>query len=196
MLYAAHHGWARAGEKKDEQNHSRLFVSMEMSTLAIQQRLAALHTHVSATHVKQAALSSVAFKKVKLALTEVKGFAYPFWVVDGNLAVTVEDIWMIARQLNPGAIFVDGGYLLKHPTERDRYRRVAENAELIKQELAKLAPTVVSWQFAKSAGEEERQEGREAWARGYRLHRCDRADLIDRARRCCRRRAWRRCRSG
>ena len=83
----------------------------------------------------------------------------PFYVVDGNLAATVEDIWALARQLKPDAIFIDGAYLVKHPKERDRYRRVAENAELMKSELAALAPTVCSWQFAKSAAKKNKKQG-------------------------------------
>lgn len=46
-------------------------------------------------------------------------------------------------------------------TERDRFRRVAENADLIKQELASIAPTVVSWQFARSASKKNAKKGEE-----------------------------------
>ena len=45
----------------------------------------------------------------------------------------------------------DGAYLLTHPTERDRFKRVAENASLIKQHICDLAPTACSWQFARPA---------------------------------------------
>src|SRR5690606_31827432 len=119
--------------------------------LSIQQRLAALQAHIPAGQLKHATLSSHNLGKLKTGLTTIKGYHAPFYVVDGNLAATVEDIWMMARQLKPAAIFLDGAYLVKHPTERDRYRRVAENAELIKSELAALAPVVCSWQFARTA---------------------------------------------
>jgi hypothetical protein len=36
-----------------------------------------------------------------------------------------------------------------HPTERDMYKRVAENATLIKKRICDLAPTICSWQFAR-----------------------------------------------
>jgi len=72
-------------------------------------------------------------------------------VVDGAFAATVDEIAALARQFRPDSIWIDGAYLLKHPTERDRYRRVAENAEAIKQRLAPIAPTVCSWQFAKQS---------------------------------------------
>jgi hypothetical protein len=64
---------------------------------------------------------------------------------------------MLARQLAPEAIYVDGGYLLKHPRERDRYKRVAENADLIKQSLSDLAPVACSWQFARAAAKKSKK---------------------------------------
>jgi len=160
LLYGALHGWKKAGEeavqgKTPEHDQSRMFVSMEMDVLSIQQRLAALQTSLPAAQLKHATLSTANLSKLKKGLTEIKGYPFPFYVVDGNLAATVEDIWMMARQLKPAAIFIDGAYLVKHPTERDRYRRVAENAELIKSELAALAPVVCSWQFARTAAKKQ-----------------------------------------
>jgi replicative DNA helicase len=154
MLYSAMHGWRKANEQYLQtgelpEGSSRMFVSMEMDRLPIQQRMAAMQASIPMDHVKHAALSTVGFKKLKDGLVNVAKYGAPFWVVDGNLTATVEDIYMLARQLKPGAIFIDGGYLLKHPTEKDRYRRVAENADLAKKELASLVPTVCSWQFAR-----------------------------------------------
>jgi replicative DNA helicase len=165
MLYAAHFGWNKAGmeqlQNPDDEtpDQSRMFVSMEMTVLAIAQRLAAMQAHVSSTKLKHAALGTTSKLKMKEALTVIQGFGAPFYVVDGNLAATVEDIWMLARQLKPAAIFIDGGYLVKHPSERDRFRRVAENSNLIKQNLAPIAPTAVSWQFAKTAAKKDKKKG-------------------------------------
>ena len=159
MLFGAHHGWSTMGKKVDpDHDQSRMFVSMEMSILPIQQRLAALQMHLPMTQLQQAALSSKNLKKLKDGLVEIKGYGAPFYVVDGNLTATVEDIWMMARQLNPAAIFVDGAYLVKHPKERDRYKRVAENADLIKKELAAIAPVCCSWQFARSAADKNQKK--------------------------------------
>jgi hypothetical protein len=58
-------------------------------------------------------------------------------------------------------VIIDGAYLLTHPTERDRFKRVAENASLIKQQICDLAPTICSWQFARPSktqkGEKKKQ---------------------------------------
>jgi hypothetical protein len=38
-----------------------------------------------------------------------------------------------------------------HPTERDRFKRVAENVDLLKKLVAKQCPTFASWQFSRDA---------------------------------------------
>lgn len=159
LLYAAMHGWMEQGTKPPgEFPQSRLFVSMEMNIDAVFDRMAAMVAHIPFGHLKKAALSTTNYIKLKDGLTLVKGFTSNFWVIDGNLAATVDDIYALAKQLSPGAIFIDGGYLLKHPTEKDRYRRVAENSDLIKSMLAPLAPTAVSWQFAKTASKKKKEK--------------------------------------
>jgi replicative DNA helicase len=148
MLYSAHHSWSK-------QQAIPLFVSMEMKPLPIKQRLAAMQAKVPALKLKNAELSTTYLTKFKQSMIEVKGAGVPFWIVDGNLAATVEDIWMLARQLKPDSIWVDGGYLVKHPRERDRWKRVAENAELMKSELSDLCPLIASWQFAKTGAKKK-----------------------------------------
>ena len=145
LLYGAYHGWWQHGA-------CQLFVSNEMPQLEVHQRLAALHAQVPAKKLFTASLTTPLLTKLKAGLTEIKSAKAPFWIVEGNFAAKVEDVWALARQLKPDGIWIDGGYLMEHPTEKDRYRRVAENAELNKKELSPLAPVVVSWQFAKSQG--------------------------------------------
>ena len=160
MLFGAHHGWNKAAKIVDPiHDQSRLFVSMEMSIIAIEQRLAAMQTHVPGMDLKHGKLTTPALAKMKSGLLEIKDYGAPFYVVDGNLTSTVADIHMMALQLKPAAIFIDGAYLVQHPTERDRYRRVAENCDLIKKLLCPLAPTVASWQFAKSAAKKAGKKG-------------------------------------
>jgi replicative DNA helicase len=172
MLYAAHHGWDLAGKaellakKKGIEctvpPQSRMFVSMEMSPVAITQRLAAMQSHQDAFKVKNAALPKHYKQKLMDSLLEIQSYPAPFYVVDGNLAATVEDIYTLARQLHPDAIFIDGAYLVRHPHERDRFRRVAENCDLIKRELTALAPVTASWQFAKTASQKQKKKGDKA----------------------------------
>lgn len=126
-----------------------LLVSMEMSPLLIMQRLSSIDTKTSMTKLKTKGLLPKELDKYFDALKANEAQEHGFFVLDGNLSSTVEDIWLSATVLKPKSIWLDGGYLVKHPTERDRFRRVAENADLMKQNLSPLAPTCVSWQFAK-----------------------------------------------
>lgn len=128
-----------------------MFVSMEMNIAQIRQRLAAIYTHVPVSKIKNAELSTTYKKRLDEGLIAMGQADQPFWIVDGNLTATVEDVFMLAEQLKPDVLYIDGGYLLKHPHERDRYKRVAENADLIKQLLCKKRPVVCSWQFARGA---------------------------------------------
>ena len=150
MLYSAYSAWT-AGRRV-------LFVSMEMTPLAIHQRLAALHARIPMSYLKHGTLSTKYKNRLRTALKELKGGEVPLWVIDGNLSAKVNDVWALARQLDPDGIWVDGGYLMKHPSERDRYKRVAENADLIKHELCPLAPVIASWQFAKSAAQKQQKQ--------------------------------------
>jgi replicative DNA helicase len=162
MLKAAFHGWKMAGTNHDPtMSQSRLFVSMEMSVLSIQQRLAAMQSKVSMSKLDHAKLGTAFLKQLKKGMLEVKGFGAPFYVVDGNLTSTVEDVYMMASQLKPAAVFIDGAYLLQNPNERDIYKRVATNCNAIKSSIAKLAPTVASWQFAKTAAKKNKKAGEE-----------------------------------
>ena len=64
-----------------------------------------------------------------------------------------------ARQLKPDAVFIDGAYLLKNHKVRDRYQRVAENADLLKTWVAnEIGPCCCSWQFARSASKKKKGE--------------------------------------
>lgn len=151
MFFGAPHAW-------EAQGIVPMFVSMEMNTLVCQQRLAAMNAHVPMTKLKTGGLTTKGLGKLKAALSGVAKKDKPFWIVDGNLTATVEDVWMLAEQLKPGVIYIDGAYLLKHPRERDRFKRVAENADLIKTTLAKERPVVCSWQFAREAAKKAKKK--------------------------------------
>jgi replicative DNA helicase len=143
MLWIAINSW--------RQGVVPLFVSMEIKPEPILQRISALHLEVSAASLKYGTLTSKTQPKYINGLKNLGSLPYPFWVVDGNLNAQVSDIEALALQLKPGLIGIDGAYLLKHPYERDRYKRVADNMDLIKQRLAPIAPTAASWQFSREA---------------------------------------------
>jgi len=87
-------------------------------------------------------------------LSKLYEFELPFWIVDGNLTATVKDVILLARQLRPDVVYVDGAYLLRHPSPKaSNWERVKDNAEALKQQLAgELGiPVVASYQFNREA---------------------------------------------
>lgn len=142
MLFTASHAWMKQGR-------TVMFVTMEMKPLPIIQRLAALNATKSITQLKKAELSTKAESDLMMKLESYK-LHKDFWVVDGALAATASDIVMMARQLKPDVIWVDGGYLVKSENRMaKRWERVTEVCEVIKGDLLEALniPGVLSFQF-------------------------------------------------
>ena len=96
-----------------------LFISMEIKPTPILQRIWAIHSRIAPSHLKVGLMTTEEKKDYQKVLSELPGMSHPFWVVDGNLKATVSDVQALALQLKPGAILLDGAYLMKHPTEKD-----------------------------------------------------------------------------
>lgn len=131
-----------------------LVVSMEMTSTLVLQRLSAINANISMGKLKNgsgAGLSSKEYKTYQDTLLNASQADNGFYVVDMNLTGQVSDIEHMVEVTQPDVVLIDGGYLLKHPKVRDRYARVAENAELLKQTVAKRVPLAVSWQFSRDA---------------------------------------------
>jgi replicative DNA helicase len=143
---------------------SVLFVSMEMSPIPILQRIAAMYGHTDLTQLKQGGYSTTAPKggtsTYKKFVEGLQGMAHEeakFYVIDGNLAASVDDIYELAAQLQVDIVIIDGAYLCRHKNPRlDRYTKVAENVELMKQHTTAIErPTFASWQFNRDAGKKK-----------------------------------------
>lgn len=136
-----------------------LYVSMEMMTLPIAQRIAALYTKQNIGQLKMSGYSTQTFGKFFQGL---KGMAHEkakFYVVDGNLASNVEDLFALAEMLECRVVFIDGAYLLRHRNLRlDRYTKAAENVELIKRHCTDLEMMAfTSWQFNREASKKQKK---------------------------------------
>ena len=146
LLFSALHMW-------EQQGLVPLFISMEMHPLVIMQRLASMTSHVSISHLMQGAMDSYETKTMRDRLRAMQGATRPFYIVDGNMTSTVDDIFLLGRQLKPDVVFIDGAYLLRHSDAYlNRYQRVAENCDLLKSTVASGldVPVICSWQFAKT----------------------------------------------
>lgn len=136
-------------------NHKKtvLFVSMEMTPYVLAQRVSAIYSHLPITQIKTKQLASKSLNKWLAGLQSLASLdsAGELYIVDGNLAATVNDIYQLAGALGCHMVMIDGAYLLKHEDKRlDRFTRVAENVELLKARTTTLQiPTYAAWQFRK-----------------------------------------------
>ncbi len=139
---------------------STMIVSMEMNPLAIAQRISAMYTHTNLTALKTSGFTDKVYKVFVPKLIGMAKEAADLFVIDGNLAATPDDIYRLAAQLQVGAVYIDGAYLLKHPNPRlDRFTRVAENTERIKYLTSDVGlPTLASWQFSREAAKKAKKD--------------------------------------
>lgn len=151
MLWTAIRNWRKT--------QNVLFASMEMNTLPIAQRISSLYTHQNIQQLKTSGFSDLTLKKFYAGLKMMTLEQAKFYVIDGNLAASAEDIFMLADMLECKLVFIDGAYLLRHRNLRlDRYTRAAENVELIKRFCGDLGmSTFCSWQFNRIASQKQKK---------------------------------------
>jgi len=154
MTWLAHHAWW-------VEKRPTLLVTVEMTALAIEQRLAALHAGIPHGPLRLGHLTSRHKTRLQGAMLEAKGRP-PLWVVDGSQAPTADEIILLAQQLAPDAVYIDGAYLLKHPDKNlQKFRRVAAVCDQLKFDLAmgQDLACVASWQFSRGAVKRKPNEG-------------------------------------
>lgn len=137
-----------------------MVVSMEMLPLICAQRIASLYTSTSFKHLMKAELPTPNLNNYKNGIVEMSNEDQPFFVIDGNLTATVEDIWNYALMLKPDVIYIDGAYLVGNQNKRlDRFSRVAENSRLFKSELSTnlKIPLTLTYQFNRDAAKKMKQ---------------------------------------
>jgi len=128
-----------------------LIVSMEMNPLALTQRIAAMQAHVPAHYIKTGDIPPKFKDKVFNVLTENKEDKNkpPFWIVDGNLTASVNDIALICHQLKPDCVYVDGAYMLRAENAYAKHEQIAESIQGLKEKIASNMdiPVIASYQF-------------------------------------------------
>lgn len=144
LLFMAYYAWKMQGRVP-------LFISPEMNPLMLQQRLTAVHASKNLSGLMHGKYSDKVFGVVKKVLSALADEELPFWIVDGSKVPTIEDIYLLTRQLNPDAVYYDAAYLMKHQNKRlSKWDRIAESANGLK-DLATYCeiPTFASYQFNK-----------------------------------------------
>lgn len=154
LLHSAHRAWVA-------QKTVPMLVSMEMVPLPIEQRLASIHTHINPSYIKNAELTTVQKDKLFTGMSGLKSYDTPFWIVNGNLAATVEDIYNLALQLKPTVIYIDGAYLLQAENRRAMgWEKVADTANGIKRFLSTELgiPVICTYQFNREAAKKLKKD--------------------------------------
>jgi replicative DNA helicase len=149
LIYSAIENWKKG--------KNVLFVSMEMEPDPILDRVSAIYTRTPISQLMVKGFSTQTYKRYEQGLLEMKGEAGRLFVMDGNLAANVEDIYTLADQFECQTIMIDGAYLVRHKNAKlDRFNRTAENVELIKRHSSSLhACTFASWQFNREASKKK-----------------------------------------
>jgi replicative DNA helicase len=142
-----------------KQGTNVLFVSMEMTILPIAQRIVSLYTGSTISQLKNAEFSTQTFTKFIQSLKVMSTEKGKFYVIDGNLASTVPEIYLLADMLECQIVVFDGGYLVKHENKKlDRFNRAAENVELMKLYTTDFRKaTFASWQFNRKASDKKKE---------------------------------------
>lgn len=156
-LWTALHNWRKT-------NLNVLFVSMEMTTLPITQRITAMYAKQNVHQLKIGGYSKQTLQKFYQSMKALVLEKSNFYVIDGNLAANVEEIFSLSETLGCQVILIDGAYLLRHKNSRlDRFTRAAENVELIKRfstDTEKM--TFCSWQFNREASKKHKKGAEKA----------------------------------
>jgi len=152
-LHAMIHAW--------NQGMTTLFVSMEMKTTPIVQRVAAVATHTSIDELRAGKVATKKYRGMMNVLGSMKG-EQGMWLADGALSVTVEDLQMLCSQLQPDLVIVDGAYLMRHPNMRlQRHDRLNSNQEDMKQHIAEALniPLIQTLQLNREAAKKLKSKG-------------------------------------
>ena len=154
LCYSALHAWS--------QGKRVMFVTMEMKAILIQQRLAALGAHIPAADLKLGKLTSFSMGKLEEHLGSIADAEIPFWLIDGDLGLTVEEVLMRVQQLQPDIVYIDGAYMLKYATDRTlrKFPRIDAVCEFLKQEIGGGCeiPVFATWQFNREAAKKKKDQ--------------------------------------
>ena len=138
-----------------EKDKVPLVFSMEMNHLAVTERLAAMQSGLGLSVIKKGVMATTP-KDTKLMLTNALSAnqgGQPFWLVDGAMSATVDDVVMYANHLKPDIVYIDGAYLLRAAGNLPRWERVTANMERLKGDVAEALgiPVMISYQFNRDA---------------------------------------------
>ncbi len=136
-------------EKLLREHKRPLLVSMEMPTASMERRLDAIYSMLDYKEFREGTLGIDGLDKYvdemkKLAKEEI------FWTAGNGQIKSPADVELLARELNPGAILIDGVYLMQPSSGRwgSKYEKVSTVADEIQPMSLRLQkPVIMTSQF-------------------------------------------------
>ncbi len=146
LLWIASKGW--------EQNRRCAFITLEMPAKQIIERQIGIVTETDYGPIKsKIPMVPEKHDQVEKWIAGLEDEVVPFYTIDSRMAATVPDIEMYCQAIDANVIYIDGAYLLRHANASlNRYQRVAENMDMLKDMAMRLnVPVICSWQFNRDA---------------------------------------------
>ena len=131
-----------------------LVITMEMAIDQLMPRLAAVGTGINPTYIKKGMLSSATHRRMVNFMNDMVG-GDRFMMYAGSFNKKLGDLEVLAREVQPDIVFIDGAYLLKpeNAHRMSRHERIAEVFDGLAEMRVRLGlPIVFTTQFSRQAG--------------------------------------------
>jgi replicative DNA helicase len=140
-----------------QQHKVPMVVTMEMSAKQLARRQLGLLEQVSVTQIRLGRLSHWGEQKLRngiVSLENAHNDGHPFYILQGNLMTTVEDVGNFAKEMRPDALYVDGAYLMMSNLKfGSKWERISHTAEYLKSLALTLdIPVISTYQFNRKGG--------------------------------------------
>jgi len=131
--------------------HKILLVTLEMPASQCSRRLLALMTNLSETYLRLGRLSTFARDRLLNSIHGINRNEDTLCIIEGGLALTVEDIDIHIQVIKPALILIDGAYLLEsRKSFRAEWEKVSYATKMLTRYVLKYKiPVMGTYQFNK-----------------------------------------------
>ncbi len=122
----------------------------EMTPEQCVRRILGMYSGITATLIRLGRLSHFGRNRLVHDIREIEAISdRPFYIVQGSLGSTIEDLGLRIQELRPTVLYADGAYLLRTKTKTSaRWERVTETAEIMKMLATQFnIPAIATYQF-------------------------------------------------
>lgn len=137
-----------------KKNKTILYVTLEMSVFQNVRRLIAIDASVPAMKMRLGKLSHWGRKEMANSIKNFSKKENKFYLLQGSLYTTVEDLVSRVQDLQPDILYVDGAYLLRSALKiTSKVERVSYTAEILKGIASTFSiPVIETYQFNRQVG--------------------------------------------